>query len=148
MIFETIQGFTQSKIEKAKPVHGFDKNLVAFAYKQYLTPLGFNQVHTQLQRRNPMTPINMNEDERTCLIKCGFCVIRAGIEECECSDYTSYQLPCRHIFAVRQHFNLPLFDRSLCHARMTREHNSLSILNNFANAVKVLNQHQLPQDEK
>ena len=71
-----------------------------------------------------------NKDERTC----GFCVVRAVIEECECSDYTSYQLPCRHIYAVLQHFYLPLFDRTLCNPRIIRENNSLSILNNFANA--------------
>ena len=57
--------FNQSKMLLKKPVHGFDKNSVEFAYQQYLTPLGFNQVHTQLQRRKPMTPININEDERT-----------------------------------------------------------------------------------
>ncbi|KAG1650346.1 hypothetical protein GQR58_028116 [Nymphon striatum] len=41
------------------------------------------------------------------------------VDSCECSFFTSMLLPCRHVFGVRRHLNLPLFDESLCALRWT-----------------------------
>ena len=43
--------------------------------------------------------------------------------KCECGDYTSTELPCRHIFVVREHFKLPLFDITLCPRRWCMKYN-------------------------
>lgn len=54
-------------------------------------------------------------------------------------------LPCKHIFAVRRRFGMPLFDRTLCHERWTRNH----VQQNerlFRNATQQCNEieHDLP----
>lgn len=54
-----------------------------------------------------------------------FCIksttTRVTANSCECGETASLELPCRHIFAVRAHLNLGLYDKSLC---AERGHNS------------------------
>jgi hypothetical protein len=36
-----------------------------------------------------------------------------SIDDCKCFRFTNKRLPCFHIFALRNHLNIPLFDRFL-----------------------------------
>ena len=41
---------------------------------------------------------------------------------CECGFFKAMQLPCRHIFSLRQHTHLNLFDDQLCALQWTRDY--------------------------
>ncbi len=43
--------------------------------------------------------------------------INVDCSHCECLSWKSMKLPCRHIFAFRNHIGMALFDPSLCDQR-------------------------------
>jgi len=55
--------------------------------------------------------------------------VLTSANSCSCSKYSSYRLPCKHIFYLRKHQGLPAYDQSLCHARwsMSTEHATTNV---------------------
>lgn len=104
-------------------LRGFARGSDEYLYENYLTPAAFKKVFSEFKRRQPMTFMEISTSQKICWIRCGFTVLRCSIDSCECNDYTSNNLPCRHIFATRQQFKLPLFDRNLCAERWTKHYN-------------------------
>lgn len=98
---------------------GSDEDL----YEKYLTTAAFKLVLTEYKRSNPMKFMETNDTLKVCWIRSGYAVLRCSTDICECNEYRSNKLPCRHIFATRRYFELPLFDRSLCSQRWTKEYN-------------------------
>ena len=105
------------------PVHSYEIATPEYNYKNLLTEIAFKKLIVQLQRRNPMTLLHINDTYKTCLIKSGFRVLNVGIDTCECINFIEDKLPCRHIFAVRQNFRYELFDANLCHRRWKKSFN-------------------------
>lgn len=70
-----------------------------------------------------MTLLEINYTHKNCWIRSGFRILKVGINECECIDFIQDKLPCRHIFAVRDHFEYSLFDINLCAVRWTNAYN-------------------------
>lgn len=53
------------------------------------------------------------------MVRSGFRVLTVGVDNYECTDYIQYKLPCRHIFAIQEHFKYNLFDINLYSSRWT-----------------------------
>ena len=49
-------------------------------------------------------------------------IIQVTITSCHCAFWTSTQLPCRHIFAVRERKKIPLFCEQLIAPRWSRDY--------------------------
>ena len=118
----TIKHFISEQLFK-KPNHGYAEGSTEYFYEKLLTTKGFEIVNRQFILRKPMDFVSINKGTKTCLIQSGFCVLRTETDICECTTYTSNLLPCRHIFAVREYFNLPLYDAALCCNRWYKLHN-------------------------
>lgn len=106
-----------------RPIRGYADGSVEYLYEQLLTPKYFKNVLMQYSRRKPLTLTEINIILKSCWIRCGYAMLNVNTDACECNDYTSTKLPCRHIFAVREHFDLPLFDKDLCPLRCTNQYN-------------------------
>lgn len=50
----------------------------------------------------------------------------SSFHSCTCQFDRNFQLPCLHLFSIRQELSLNLFEITLCHSRWSREH-----VNNF-----------------
>ena len=88
-------------------------------YKGLLTPYAFKFIQKQVEY-SANTIILGTEDDRSARVKTNSLGdIVASIDSCKCSFFTSMLLPCRHIFAVRRHFNLTIYDEALCARRWT-----------------------------
>lgn len=105
------------------PIGGYTEGSTEALYEQMLTPKYFKLVMIQYARRKPLTLMEVNETLQCCWIRCGYAMLKVGVDKCECTDYTSTELPRRHIFAVRECFKLPLFDKNLCPLRWTNAYN-------------------------
>lgn len=91
------------------PIQGYTRGSPEDLYQQYLTTKGFELVIQQLKRHSPINLIEINKSFSTGYIQSGYVVLTTTIEDCQCTDFKSIKLPCRHIFAVRKFFNLTLF---------------------------------------
>lgn len=105
------------------PIRGYPQGSPEYLYQRLLTPAGFKKVIVEFFRRKPMSFIVINNTLQLCWIRYGYAILRVSTEVCEYNEYTSIKLPCRHIFAVRDHFRLPLFHTCLCPERWTMQYN-------------------------
>lgn len=105
-------------------LHPFADGSPERLYNDILTEVAFRKVHKQLLRRSPMTFLNIDETNTARLIQSGYRVLRVDLLHCECPDFTEKNLPCRHIFAVREKFNNNLFHESLCPVKLTKAFNN------------------------
>jgi zinc finger SWIM domain-containing protein 3 len=71
-------------------------------YHAFVTPYRFERIQHQL---------GLSEKVENVLDACE--------ENCNCQFFTTMELPCRHIFAVRKQQNLPLSSEYLVHIRWT-----------------------------
>jgi len=88
-------------------------------YEQYLTPFAFSYVEKQHASSNKINIIEqLNSSSVTVELKV-LGNITVHIDSCPCKFFQSLMLPCKHIFAARRFFKLPMFDESLCSSRWT-----------------------------
>ena len=80
---------------------------VEVQYEQLLTPYACKFVSKQLQLRNKASIDSIADTECTILSSEGTLTVTAAI--CQCKFWTTMHLPCRHIFAVKEYKQLPLF---------------------------------------
>ena len=64
----------------------------------------------------------MSEYDSECHISSTKGLLKVTVENCQCAFLNTTNLPCRHIFAVRQRKNYPLFNSSLPVKRWTMEY--------------------------
>ncbi|KAG1674488.1 Zinc finger SWIM domain-containing protein 3 [Nymphon striatum] len=101
------------------PIHRVAISETEQAYEDLLTPFAFKYVKQQLQFSLNTTIVGRVDDRSTTVKTTSLGNIVVFVDSCECSFFTSMLLPCRHVFGVRRHLNLPLFDESLCALRWT-----------------------------
>lgn len=92
----------------------------ASEYVEFVTKHWHNYIIEQIELSKNITVIE--ELGGTYRVQSSKGVIAATPTSCECQDWLSKSMPCRHIFAVRQLEKLPLFDRLLCNERFTKEY--------------------------
>ncbi|CAG5090885.1 Protein of unknown function [Cotesia congregata] len=104
-------------------------------YSNYLTIAAFKYVKIELDHHehitfwdknnieNQVDKLNINEKY---FMKCKSLEITTTYNSCECRHWLSLYLPCRHIFAVRRHYDLSLFSEELCAVRWSKNYYKLT----------------------
>ena len=105
-----------------RPLTSYADGSVEKFYEIHLTPTAFKKVLEQYERHEPMSFYEVHASRQSCWIKFHFTMIETTTVDCECMDFTSMKLPCRHIFAVRKHFGLNLCLLDLCDKRWTKQY--------------------------
>lgn len=93
---------------------------VVVKYSTILTPYALGFVSKQLVLRKKISIIQ--EFDVVCLISSLQGILKVDVESCQCSFWNTTKLPCRHIFAVRERRNLPLFVPGIVADRWTLDH--------------------------
>ena len=82
-------------------------------YMKHLTPYAYKFTAKQLDLKEIVKiPEDANDEQATISTSEG--AIDVCCSCCECLSWKSMKLPCRHIFALRKHVGMDLFDPSLC----------------------------------
>lgn len=91
-------------------------------YRELLTTKAFSDVEKELLLYQHIDVIDYNFENRECTFQYIKHTLQASLTECECLDFKSMDLPCRHIFATRAFFNEPIFDKKLCSQKWLRQY--------------------------
>ena len=103
-----------------KPVLAFSPDSPEVKYAEFLTPYATTYVHKQLALRSR---VNIEKDSGAhCEIPSSNGQLIVTVNSCQCTFWMSMHLPCRHIFAVREHRQLPLYNSDGVASRWTRDY--------------------------
>ena len=93
-----------------------NKDAAYINYMKYLTPYAYKFTTKQLDLKEK---VKIPEDiiDQQVSISTSEGAIDVCCSSCECLSWKSMKLPCRHIFALRKHLGMDLFDSSLCDRR-------------------------------
>ena len=91
-------------------------------YYKKCTPFAFKHIQEQLTLHGKCGKTLGNGSNGVFTIKSKRGNLQVCCEKCHCDFFTSMKLPCRHILALRKHPNCPLFCKSLCDKRWTKDH--------------------------
>ncbi|CAL4170273.1 unnamed protein product [Meganyctiphanes norvegica] len=94
-------------------------------YSKFLTPYACEKVKEQLEL---MERVEIKElQDNKVIVGCySYANLTVSATECSCRFSTGMGLPCRHIFKVRNNFNLPLFAEELCHKRWSARYYAMN----------------------
>ena len=88
--------------------------------RSLLTPYALGFVSKQLALRHKVGVIQ--ESATNCQVSSSEGILKVTAETCQCTFWNSTHLPCRHMLAVREKKQLPLFVGSLVAQRWTLDH--------------------------
>ncbi|KAL8575281.1 hypothetical protein ACOMHN_001826 [Nucella lapillus] len=92
---------------------------ISQAYQQLVTPYAFKMIHQQLQARDKVALGDSTQpDHYTADSSEGSLQVTSS--SCTCTTFISTQLPCRHIFRVREHLQQELYCPNLIADRWTK----------------------------
>lgn len=91
-------------------------------FASVLTEKAMTKVEEEMKSSDYITFYSKNPEEMECTTEQNGATITSTIAKCNCSYYTGYDLPCKHIFATRKIYNLPLFCSSLYDVRWTKQY--------------------------
>jgi len=100
------------------PSQPFPKGSVKSQYMQVVTPFALSYVVKQLDLACQVKFKSIVDG----IYECGKIKVAASSEDCNCSFRKAMLLPCKHIFAICQKANLPLFQPALCAERWSLEY--------------------------
>ena len=86
-------------------------------FAHYLTPYAFNHVEAQLLLQKRV--VIVADHGVSCTVSSCAGDLMVSTDSCQCTFWSSMQLPCCHIFAVREKMQLPLFSSSGISQRWT-----------------------------
>ena len=86
-------------------------------YRKLLTPYAFERVKVQFNLVNKVKMIEQINQETFLIDTVAHGHITVSSHNCPCGFKISWNLPCRHIFKVRECFEICLFDENLCNKR-------------------------------
>ena len=97
------------------------KDVTVATYRKYLTPYACERVEDQLKLREKVEIVEVDQPEQYIVrVNCySYENLSVSSTECSCRFRTGMSLPCRHIFHVRESFEIPLFSEDLCNPRWT-----------------------------
>ncbi len=116
-VLRSEQDYKASVVVQKVPVVPSSAHLGLTRYLSFLTRYAYNFVSKQFSlmdkvkigcNTNQQYTINATEGD-----------IQVTLESCECMQWESMKLPCRHIFAVRSNAGVDLYKESLCDKRWT-----------------------------
>lgn len=91
-----------------KRVIAAPENSPEWQYASILTPYAFYFVQRQLSLRNKVVITETSATQFTVASSEGKLSVTAN--SCHCKFWNTMSLPCRHILAIRQKLQLPLYD--------------------------------------
>ena len=101
-----------------KPVLVFPPESPEVKYAEVFTPYATTYVHKQLAL---CSRVNIEKDNGVqCEVTSSNGQLNVTVDSCQCTFWTSMHLPCRHMFAVHEHRQVPLFSSSGMDARWTK----------------------------
>ncbi|XP_065891810.1 uncharacterized protein [Dysidea avara] len=103
------------------PSQPFPKGSVKSQYMQVVTPFALSYIVKQIDLVSKVKLKPEEGDTYECESSSKI-HISASSEDCNCSFRKAMQLPCKHILAVCQKSNFPLFQPALCAERWTLEY--------------------------
>lgn len=90
-----------------KRVSAFPPNSPEEKFAQIVTPYAASYIHKQLSLRGR---VHVDEDDGvTCKVLSSIGLLSVTDDSCQCTFWLSMNLPCCHMFAVRDHRQQPLF---------------------------------------
>lgn len=95
-------------------------NDVEKQYARYLTREAYELLKKEIIGRYSISLSSSDEINHVCTTQFKDITMSVFIKSCQCQNALSYSLPCRHIFAVRERFALPLFEESLYAKRWSK----------------------------
>lgn len=100
-----------------KRVTQFPPDSAEEQFAQIITPYALNYVHKQIALSKQ---VKIDEDDGTqCKIVSSNGTLTVTTDSCQCTFSHSMHLPCRHIFAVREKRQVPLFSAACVSQRWT-----------------------------
>lgn len=99
-----------------KPNLPFDVDSPEQQYVKSLTKYASDIVLKELNKSKKIVFTEVNKLTKVCRMN----NLEVSATSCQCVIHTSFQLPCRHIFAARYYFHQPLFDTSLFNQRWSK----------------------------
>ncbi|KAF6213188.1 hypothetical protein GE061_010904 [Apolygus lucorum] len=104
-----------------KPVVNPAKGSWQERYSNYLTHYAFNFVSQQVVLSSNSKVLGETE-EGSFIVQEDTNCFSVGQDFCQCIDWSSMMLPCRHIISVRDYLGLGFFQESLCNFRWSKEY--------------------------
>ena len=89
-------------------------------YMTYLTPYAYKFIAKQMSLFPKVSLTEIGSDDFNVTTSAG--CLQVNGTSCQCVDWKSMHLPCRHILAARACLGLPLFDEELCDKRWSMEY--------------------------
>lgn len=105
------------------PAQGFTPGSPQYNYQTLLTPANFEILNEEFLRHETISIYETCDSLKIGWVQCYFKSLRVYTEDCECGIFKSHHFPCRHIFAVRKYYNLPLYNPNLVLERCTIQYN-------------------------
>lgn len=100
-----------------KPNLQFDPDDAEKKYIETLSQYASTKVLKEIQCSKKIVCSNIDQIHKICQVN----NFETSTTKCQCTTFVSYQIPCRHIFAVRRHFRLFLFDDCLFNQRWSKK---------------------------
>ena len=104
-----------------KSVSTFNVHSSEYQFAESLTPYAFEYVSKQLSLRHNVS-IETANDSNEFIVNSSNGKLTVTHNICTCTFWKSMRLPCRHILAVREKNELPLFEPSLASTRWTKRY--------------------------
>ena len=105
-----------------KSVSTFNVDSAEHQYAEALTPYALEYVHKQLSLRHKVNIEAATNDAGEFIVDSSNGKLMVTCNTCMCTFWKSMRLPCRHIFAVRDKCEIPLFDPLLPSTRWTKSY--------------------------
>lgn len=102
-----------------------NEDLCLTSYRALISNYAFKKLFGEYQNRSPMTLQDINKELKTCGITHDHTTLKVSTVYCSCMFFQNVGLPCRHIFACRQEFELELFVPDLCQKHWLKPKESL-----------------------
>lgn len=107
-------------------------------YQVLITEYAFDRyLKQEYMLRSPMTLKNVDDVGKTCAISYKRGILKVSVDSCTCLTFQNLKLPCRHIFALREHFQISIYSESLCDKHCHRKIKNLSTAANLQNTPKI-----------
>lgn len=111
-----------SKLFLKKPILSDNTGACEQKYIVYLTAFGYSLIKQNFETFKFIDLVETNVKDQSCIINSGSRKLKVTPNSCECHDFKTLTLPCRHIFKVRNHFEMALFNENLCNPRFTKSY--------------------------
>ncbi|CAH0731071.1 unnamed protein product, partial [Brenthis ino] len=113
-------------------------------YCELLTPKAFAELQPELLEYPDVQIMSSNVAQKECSFELNGRTITSSLTKCKCLKNRSMFLPCKHVFATRDFFEQPLFDKTLCAERWLRGYSvqcdtEISKLTHFPNCSQSSN---------